>query len=252
MRRYTVKEVCSFSGVTVKTLYHYQKIGLLEPYEVTEAGYRLYGDKELARLQQILFYRELDMGLQDIKHLLGNESDRIEALLKQQQLLTNRKVRTDQMLKTIAETIAAEEGGRTMDPNEMFHGLNKQQWQETLAEQKEYLSDRYGYEMDTESLDAEQLNELAVEPERFMRELADAFAQGQRFDDRRVQQLLEGHIAYINERLSPTDAAAFVESARFFMEDDFHRNVLESMQVGLSCYLYAAAVKHAEAVGPNA
>lgn len=252
MRRYTVKEVCNLSGVTVKTLYHYQKIGLLEPCEITEAGYRLYGDAQLERLQQILFYRELDFGLQDIKQALDNESDRAQALLKQEQLLRKRKERTEQLLLTIAESIAAERSGVKMEQSGMFKGLNKQQWQEALEEQKLYLSDRYGYEMDTENIDTEQLNEMAVEPERFMRELADAYAEGCKFDNDRVQQLLERHIAFLSNRFPPMDAASFVETARYFMEDDFHREILEGMQVGLSCYLYAAAVGHAETASSQA
>lgn len=55
---YTLKEVSELSGVTIKTLHHYHKIGLLAPCEISEAGYRLYGTKELERLQQILFYRK--------------------------------------------------------------------------------------------------------------------------------------------------------------------------------------------------
>lgn len=246
MQRYTVKEVCGLAGVTVKTLYHYQKIGLLEPCEVTTAGYRLYSDKELARLQQILFYRELGFSLRDIKHALEHESERIHVLTKQQQLLLQRKAQLDQMLRTIADTIAAERKGKTMDKHEMFKGLNKQQWQETLKEQKEYLENRYGYEMDTDHIDAEKLNEAAAESERFMHELAEAYAGGLRFDDAHVQHLIGRHVGFLNERVAPTDAVSFKASARFFMEDDFHRSVLEGMHVGLSCYLYAAAVKYAE------
>ncbi|GGB40658.1 hypothetical protein GCM10011409_17690 [Lentibacillus populi] len=65
---YTVKEMAKFANVTIKTLHHYHKIGLLYPYKVSEAGYRLYGMKELERLQQILFYRELDFPLKEIKN----------------------------------------------------------------------------------------------------------------------------------------------------------------------------------------
>ncbi|MGG1662981.1 MerR family transcriptional regulator [Brevibacillus sp. NRS-1366] len=64
---YTVHEVAKLSGTTIKTLYHYQKVGLLLPEKITENGYRYYGEKELERLQQILFYRELDFSLERIK-----------------------------------------------------------------------------------------------------------------------------------------------------------------------------------------
>jgi DNA-binding transcriptional MerR regulator len=62
---YTVNEVARLTGVTVKTLHHYHKINLLEPCAISDAGYRLYGNEELERLQQILFYRELDFSLKD-------------------------------------------------------------------------------------------------------------------------------------------------------------------------------------------
>ncbi len=64
---YTVHEVAKLSGVTIKTLYHYQKIGLLMPESIAGNGYRYYGDKELEQLQQILFYRELDFQLEKSK-----------------------------------------------------------------------------------------------------------------------------------------------------------------------------------------
>lgn len=77
---YTVNEVAKLSGTTIKTLYHYQKIGLLMPEIVTENGYRYYGENELKRLQQILFYRELDFSLDSIKAALDHEPDRLRCL----------------------------------------------------------------------------------------------------------------------------------------------------------------------------
>ena len=68
----TVKQAASLSGVSVRTLHHYHKIGLLEPAQITEAGYRLYGPEELARLQQILLYKELGFPLDEIRPLLGS------------------------------------------------------------------------------------------------------------------------------------------------------------------------------------
>ncbi|WP_397334090.1 MerR family transcriptional regulator [Paenibacillus macerans] len=97
---YTVKEVSALSGVTVKTLHHYHKIGLLLPCEISEAGYRLYGMKELERLQQILFYRELDLPLVQIKLLLEGEPDRAAILKEQKALLHERKHRLETMIQT--------------------------------------------------------------------------------------------------------------------------------------------------------
>ena len=84
----TVKEVSSLTGVSVRTLHHYDAIGLLKPTKVTEAGYRLYDDAALCRLQAILFYRELQFPLKEIREILDSENfDASEALSQQIRLL---------------------------------------------------------------------------------------------------------------------------------------------------------------------
>lgn len=112
---YTVKEVSELSGVTIKTLHHYHKIGLLVPSEISEAGYRLYGTKELERLQQILFYRELDFPLQKIRELLDGEPERELILQEQERLLLARQKRLEKIMGTLlaiaAEAYAASEKG---------------------------------------------------------------------------------------------------------------------------------------------
>ena len=84
----TVKEISKLAGVSVRTLHHYDAIGLLKPTKVTEAGYRLYDDTALSRLQTILFYRELQFPLKEIREILDSEDfDAAEALLQQIKLL---------------------------------------------------------------------------------------------------------------------------------------------------------------------
>ena len=72
MKGYTVKQLAKVAGISVRTLHHYDVIGLLKPVARTEAGYRLYAEKELLRLQQILFYKELDFPLKEIIEILDN------------------------------------------------------------------------------------------------------------------------------------------------------------------------------------
>ncbi|AKL96104.1 HTH-type transcriptional activator Mta [Clostridium aceticum] len=242
---YTVKEVARLTGTTVKTLHHYQKVGLLQPLKVTEGGYRIYGIKELERLQQILFYRELDFSLKDIKTAMDNESNRIETLKRQYKLLSERSERMDGILKTIEESIICAEKGENMEQSKMFKGLNKEEWKEVIAEQKEYLSEAYEFEMDTDSIDVNELNEMAIESERFMSFLANALKNGWRPNDERLKKELERHIEFLNSHDMPTDVKELVETARFFIEDDFHRDMLESQQTGLSYYFYTVAEMNA-------
>ncbi|MCQ2420375.1 MAG: MerR family transcriptional regulator [Clostridia bacterium] len=95
----SVHEVSKLAGVSVRTLHHYDAIGLLPPAAVTDAGYRLYDEESLARLQDILLFRELEFPLKEIKSILGSpDFDRQEALTRQTALLTIRKERLEQLI----------------------------------------------------------------------------------------------------------------------------------------------------------
>ena len=88
----TVNEVSRLTGVSIRTLQYYDRIGLLHPAEYTEAGYRLYDDACLERLQQILLFRELEFSLKEIREILDSPSfDRSKALAQQIELLTLKK-----------------------------------------------------------------------------------------------------------------------------------------------------------------
>ena len=109
--RYSVSQAARLAGVSVRTLRWYDQIGLLKPTEVTPAGYRLYDGEAMAVLQQILFYRELDVPLEQIGRILSApDHDRAEALRKHRTLLMMKRQRLDDMLRLVDETI----GGNTM------------------------------------------------------------------------------------------------------------------------------------------
>jgi DNA-binding transcriptional MerR regulator len=246
LQYYTVKETAELAGMTIKTLHHYHKIGLLEPCKITDAGYRLYSMKELELLQQILFYRELDFPLNDIKKALEDEPSRIECLTKQHELLCARRQRMDRLLSTIEESIVFTKKGESMDKLEMFKGLNKEEWTEALTEQNEYLKDKYGYDMlQNEEIQSEQMNKQAVEAQEFMNHLINGLKNGWRTDDERLQKALKEHIAFLNEHGTKMDAKSFVNLSKFMIEDDFHRNMMEGQQIGVSYYLYTAAEMYA-------
>ena len=109
--RYSVSQAARLAGVSVRTLRWYDEIGLLKPSEVTPAGYRLYGDEAMAALQQILFYRELGVPLEQIGRILSApDHHRTEALKKHRTLLLMKRRRLDDMLRLVDETI----GGNIM------------------------------------------------------------------------------------------------------------------------------------------
>lgn len=120
-----VKEVADLVGISVRTLHHYDEIGLLTPEHTTAAGYRLYSDRDLEMLQQILFFRELDFPLRRIKEIIGSPTfDRREALELHRRMLVEKRSRIDQMIGTIEKTIQHAEGEIHMTNKEKFEGFD--------------------------------------------------------------------------------------------------------------------------------
>ena len=118
---YRVGAVAKLARVSVRTLHHYDELGLLAPSERSEAGYRLYSDADLARMQQILFYKELGFELEEIRDIMADpDFDRREALLAQRDLIAEQALRLEALLGLIDRTIASESGGIHMTKEEMF------------------------------------------------------------------------------------------------------------------------------------
>ena len=109
--RYKIKEVADLAGVSVRTLHHYDQIGLLKPDSVNEAGYRLYSRENLERLQQILFFKELGFELRAIKQILDSPGfDRLQALEAHRKALQEKKKRLEALIGSVETTIESIKG----------------------------------------------------------------------------------------------------------------------------------------------
>jgi DNA-binding transcriptional MerR regulator len=118
---HTVGEVARMTGVTVRTLHHYDEIGLLSPGERTAAGYRRYGEADLDRLQHILAYRALEFPLDRIAALLDDlDTDMLGHLRRQHHLLTERQDHTRRMLAALEKMMEAHHMGYNLTPEERF------------------------------------------------------------------------------------------------------------------------------------
>lgn len=138
---YSVGEVSRMSGVTVRTLHHYDEIGLVSPSRRTDAGYRMYDRSDLERLQQVLVLRELEVPLRAIGTALdGGAAGRRDALRRHVLALRRRRRRLDTIIDTVERTLDAEEGDDMTDA-ELFGGFDpagyedevKARWGETDA-----------------------------------------------------------------------------------------------------------------------
>jgi DNA-binding transcriptional MerR regulator len=164
---YAVNKLAKLAGVSVRTLHVYDKLGLLKPSVRTTARYRLYSEKELLRLQQILFYKELDFALKDIKSILDDPGfDLIQALEGHKAALKSKKQRLDTLLKTINKTVDHLKNKNMQNFEELYEGMPREQAQayrkeavdkwgeETVARSEKALLELP--EMDLERLKADQ------------------------------------------------------------------------------------------------
>ena len=125
---FTVKQLSRLAGVTPRTLHHYDAIGLLKPSHVGENGYRYYGDESLLQLQQILFYRELDLPLGDIQKIMGrHDFEALPALEGHKVELGRRIARLQRLIGTVDNTISHLKGQKVMNKKQIFAGFSEEE-----------------------------------------------------------------------------------------------------------------------------
>ena len=163
----TVKDVSEITGISIRTLRYYDEIGLLKPTELTAAGYRLYDNKALERLQEIMFFKELEIPLEDIKKIMDNPNyDREQSLLTQKNLLEQKRNRLNGIIELISDAM---KGVNTVS----FEAFNNEEVQKILDHTLECMS--------KESLE-EQVQKYGS-MENYREHLASGFANEQAFAD---------------------------------------------------------------------
>ena len=163
----TVKDVSEITGVSIRTLRYYDEIGLLNPTELTKAGYRLYDNKALEKLQEIMFFRELEIPLIDIKKIMDNPNyDKEQALLTQKSLLEQKRNRLNGIIELITDVM---KGVNTMS----FEAFSNEEVQKMVNHTLECMS--------KESLD-EQVQKYGS-MEKYKEHLVSGFANEQAMAD---------------------------------------------------------------------
>ena len=149
---YHIKEAAQLSGVSVKTLHHYDKIGLLVPLK-SENGYRIYSQEDLEQLQVILYYKYLGFSLEKIAELLKEEkTDLLPHLTRQLDYLTQERQHLDTLISTLQKTIQDQKGERKMTIEEKFTGFSYQDNQKYHQEAVE----KYGQEVMDQALERQK------------------------------------------------------------------------------------------------
>ena len=197
----TVGQIAELAGVTVRTLHHYDALGLLTPGARSTAGYRLYDGADCERLQEILFYRELGFGLDEINGMLRDPKyDRADALRQQRDLLVVRKDRLQRMIGALETALDAHEKGIAMNKEEMFEVFGdfdpgaheaevEERWSGSALDESRRRTKTYG---------KNQWKEAMAEGESITVELAERLRAGDAPDDVAAMDLAEQHRRHID------------------------------------------------------
>jgi MerR family transcriptional regulator, thiopeptide resistance regulator len=138
---YTVNQLSKLAGVSVRTLHYYDEIGLLRPDAIRPNGYREYGDVAVLKLQQIMFYRELEISLEDIKAMVSHpDFDAVAALEMHRLSLQGRARRLERLIQTVNDTILHMKGLKEMNQKQLFEAFSEEE-QEKYAREAEQMYD---------------------------------------------------------------------------------------------------------------
>ncbi len=256
MRR-TVKQMAKASGVSVRMLHHYDAIGLLAPAEIGANGYRYYGQAELLRLQQILFYRELGFPLATIGRVLDDSGFALEAaLLAHRDRLGADIARYRRLIRTIDRTVESLRQETRMADDKFFEGFSPEKQAEWEAE----LRTRFSPEAETAFIDAkERMAALDADGRKALVDEMDALhSTFAALAERRIppaapeaQAVTARHHAWVCRSWTPT-AEAYAGLGRLYVEHSDFRATFEAVRPGLGLYLAQAMAHYAAAtLGPS-
>jgi DNA-binding transcriptional MerR regulator len=240
-RSYQIKELAELARVTVRTLHHYDSIGLLAPSDRTGAGYRLYSDQDLLRLQQILIYRELGMPLEQIRRILDDPGfDRREALLEQREALRKRARDTTNMIRSVETALAAIDGETEMDPQKIFDGFDPKE-HEQEAEARWGGTDAFKESRRrTKSYRPEDWARMKAEERALMEALAEKLSQGLEPGEEGVLELAERHRLHIDRWFYPCSHAMHTQLAGLYATDPRFAVSFDKHGEGLAEFLSSA------------
>lgn len=246
---YSVGEVSRFAKVTVRTLHHYDEIGLLAPTGRTASGYRRYSDADLDRLQQIRFYRELDFSLEDIAKILDDpDRDPGEHLRRQHGLLTERIARLRTMVAAIEHTMMARTMGISLTPEERFEVFGDHDPEQYADEARERWGDSPAYRQSQERVNGyhkQDWQRIKSEAAEITDGLVEAMRSGEPADSPRAMDLAERHRRHIGRWFYECGHEIHCGLAEMYLADPRFTATYENVAPGLARYVHDAIMANA-------
>lgn len=240
---YTIQRLGKMASVSTRTLRYYDEIGILKPARINSSGYRIYGQQEVDKLQQILFYRELGVELKNIKKIITSpEFDSTEALKEHREKLLEKRKQIDRLIINVNKTIAAKEGRLNMTDNEKFEGFKKKMIEENERKYGKEIREKYGEAAVERSNNAfrnmteKQYNEFVKLGEDVLTTLEEAFLTGDPAGEL-GQKAAELHKQWISTAWGYYDKKAHAGVTDMYVNDERFRAYYDRKQPGMAKFL---------------
>jgi len=245
---YTVKKLSSLAGVSPRTLRYYDEIGILKPARINSSGYRIYSPREVDKLQQILFYRELGLSLDEIKEIITSPSfDEIKALREHKEKLLAKREQLELLIANVDKTIASKEGRITMSDKEKFAGFKQKLVEENEKKYGKEIREKYGDEAVDRSnkilkdMTQEQYEEVTKLEKEIIETLLKAFKTEDPAGEL-AQKAADLHRQWLSFFWGNYTKEAHAGVAQMYVDDESFTAYYDKHQPGLAAFLRDAVV----------
>ena len=240
---YTVQKLGKLAGVSTRTLRYYDEIGILRPERINSSGYRIYGEKEVDRLQQILFYRELDVSLNSIKEIVTDPFfNKVSVLREHREKLLKKRNQLDILILNVDKTIALIGGKIKMSNKEKFEGFKKNMVDNNEKKYGKEIREKYGKDTIEESnkkvmnMSEEQYDEVTKLAKQVTTSLEKAFENGDPASDI-AQKTSDLHRKWLLYYWSDYSKEAHAGIAQMYVDDKRFTAYYDKNQPGTAAFL---------------
>jgi DNA-binding transcriptional MerR regulator len=245
----TIGEVAELAGVSVRTLHHFDSIGVLRPSARSEAGYRLYSYEDLERLQEVLVWRALGFPLAEIKALLDDPGyDRHSALRRQRELVSVELERLGAVAQAIDAALAAYEQGTTMKEESMFDGFDAAQYEDEVRERWGQTEAYRESARRTASYGEDEWRSIKAESDDVNEAFVALLADGAPPDGPAARAVAERHRQHISHWFYDCSPAMHRGLAEMYITDPRFTKTYEDRATGLAAFVHDAIVANSRGV----
>lgn len=245
---YTVQKLGLLAGVSTRTLRYYDEIGILKPARINSSGYRIYGQQQVDQLQQILFYRELGVSLEEIQDLINSPTyDADRALKEHRAKLLEKREQLDMLIANVELTLAEREGKATMSNKQKFEGFKQQLIEDNEKQYGAEIRAKYGAETIDKSnskikgMTEEQYAEIEQLGASIHTTLAEAFATGDPAGEL-AQQAADLHRQWLSFYWDRYSKEAHAGLAQMYVDDERFTAYYDKEQPGVAAFLRDAVL----------